>query len=70
MATFKENFMWGGSVSSMQTEGAWDKDGKGLTVYDTKKKKTHAKTSSDWENGIDFYHHYKEDLALMEELGL
>ena len=49
MATFKENFMWGGSVSSMQTEGAWDKDGKGLTVYDTKKKKTHAKTSSDWE---------------------
>lgn len=69
MATFKENFMWGGSVSSMQTEGAWDKDGKGLTVYDTKKKKTHAKTSSDWENGIDFYHHYKEDIALFAEMG-
>ncbi|MBO1308663.1 glycoside hydrolase family 1 protein [Enterococcus sp. 669A] len=69
MATFKENFMWGGSVSSMQAEGAWNTDGKGPTVYDTKKKSTHAKTSSDWENGIDFYHHYKEDIALFAEMG-
>ncbi|WP_288227386.1 glycoside hydrolase family 1 protein [uncultured Enterococcus sp.] len=69
MKSFKENFMWGGSLSSMQAEGAWNTDGKGLTVYDTKKKRTYAQTSSDWENGIDFYHHYKEDIALFAEMG-
>lgn len=69
MDSFKESFMWGGSVSSMQAEGAWNVDGKGLTIYDTKKKKTYAETSSDWENGIDFYHHYKEDIALFAEMG-
>ena len=25
-------FFWGNSVSSMQTEGAWNEDGKGLSV--------------------------------------
>ena len=29
-------FFWGNSVSSMQTEGAWDEDGKGLSVYDVR----------------------------------
>ena len=29
-----KDFFWGNSVSSMQTEGAWDEDGKGLSLYD------------------------------------
>ncbi|MHC5216421.1 glycoside hydrolase family 1 protein [Enterococcus sp. LJL128] len=69
MNTFKKEFMWGGSVSSMQTEGAWNTDGKGPSVYDTNKMKSYAQTASDWENGIDFYHHYKEDIALFAEMG-
>lgn len=28
------NFLWGNSVSSMQTEGAWNEGGKGMSVYD------------------------------------
>ena len=31
-----KDFFWGNSVSSMQTEGAWDEDGKGLSVYDVR----------------------------------
>lgn len=34
---FNHDFLWGGSLSSMQSEGAWNEDGKGLTTYDIKK---------------------------------
>ena len=33
---FKKDFYWGGSVSSFQTEGAWDEGGKGLSIYDVR----------------------------------
>lgn len=66
MSGFKENFLWGGSVSSMQTEGAWDEGGKGLTVYDAQGK---TKSGSDWKTAIDFYHRYREDVALFAGMG-
>ncbi|WP_339165872.1 glycoside hydrolase family 1 protein [Paenibacillus sp. FSL R5-0341] len=69
MSVFKNGFMWGGSVSSMQVEGAWDEDGKGLTVYDASQMKSNAETASDWKVAIDFYHRYKEDIALFAEMG-
>lgn len=40
-----QGFFWGNSVSSMQTEGAWDIGGKGLSVYDVR---TADENSSDW----------------------
>lgn len=66
MSVLKENFLWGGSVSSMQTEGAWNEGGKGLTVYDLQEK---TKSGSDWKVAIDFYHRYKEDIALFAGMG-
>ncbi|GGA34818.1 glycoside hydrolase family 1 protein [Paenibacillus physcomitrellae] len=66
MSVFKENFLWGGSVSSMQTEGAWNEGGKGLTTYDVQEK---TKSGSDWKVAIDFYHRYKEDIALFAGMG-
>lgn len=69
MSVFKNGFMWGGSVSSMQVEGAWDEDGKGLTVYDASQMKSNAETASDWKVAIDFYHRYKEDIALLAGMG-
>ncbi|AUS97151.1 6-phospho-beta-glucosidase [Clostridium thermosuccinogenes] len=66
MSVFSKNFMWGGSVSSMQTEGAWNEGGKGLTVYDARGT---TKFGSDWKVAIDFYHRYKEDIALFAEMG-
>ncbi len=66
MGVFSKDFLWGGSVSSMQAEGAWNEDGKGLTVYDAQEK---TKSGSDWKVAIDFYHRYKEDIALLAGMG-
>ncbi|KRL04567.1 glycoside hydrolase family 1 protein [Liquorilactobacillus oeni] len=63
----KNNFLWGNSVSSMQTEGAWDTDGKGLSVYDIKPA---SKDTSDWKVAIDEYHRYDEDFDLMKNAGM
>lgn len=63
----KEPFLWGNSVSSMQTEGAWNEGGKGLSVYDIKEA---GEESSDWKVAIDEYHRYQEDFDLMKNAGM
>ena len=40
------NFLWGNSVSSMQTEGAWNEGGKGMSVYDIREA---GENISDWK---------------------
>lgn len=32
--TMPEGFLWGGAVAAHQLEGAWDEDGKGMSVAD------------------------------------
>ncbi len=66
MSILPEDFYWGGSASSFQTEGAWDEGGKGLSFYDIRPTNP---SFSDWKVAIDFYHRYKEDIALMKEMG-
>ena len=63
---FSKDFYWGGSVSSFQTEGAWDEGGKGLSIYDVRETNPNF---SDWKVAIDAYHRYPEDIALMKEMG-
>lgn len=63
----KNKFFWGNSASSMQTEGAWQEGGKGLSVYDVRPA---TKKYSDWHDGIDEYHRYKEDISLMAGMGV
>ncbi|SHF10351.1 6-phospho-beta-glucosidase [Atopostipes suicloacalis DSM 15692] len=65
--TLKENFYWGNSVSSMQTEGAWNEGGKGKSVYDIREASEFA---SDWKVATDSYHRYKEDFDIMQDLGM
>lgn len=67
MTTLNEHFLWGNSTSSMQTEGAWDLDGKGPSVYDIKPAGPH---NADWQVAIDDYHRYQEDVDLMAEMGM
>ena len=62
---FRKDFYWGGSVSSFQTEGAWNEGGKGLSIYDVRPTNPNF---SDWKVAIDFYHRYKEDIALLKEM--
>lgn len=64
--SFPKDFLWGASTSSAQVEGAYDEDGKGLTTWDVRK--IHPDNAS-FHYASDFYHHYKEDIALMAEMG-
>ena len=42
---FPENFLWGGAIAANQTEGAWDKDGRGIRWKITCMR---AKTLNSW----------------------
>lgn len=91
--TFSKDFLWGGAIAANQAEGAWNVDGRGMSVADVASYRSdlslddyegHVAISSDVvqkamddptdkyypkRRGIDFYHHYKEDLALFAEMG-
>lgn len=64
--SFPKNFLWGGSTSAYQVEGAYNEDGKGLSVQDTKEI---TPGTTDFKVASDHYHRYKEDIALFSELG-
>ena len=66
---FPKDFLWGASSSAFQIEGGWDEGGKGMTVADHNSfKRSHKQADS--KVASDFYHHWKEDIALMKELGM
>ncbi|WP_044642576.1 glycoside hydrolase family 1 protein [Risungbinella massiliensis] len=67
LAPFPKDFLWGASTSAYQTEGAWNKDGKGPTVIDVRPKKEHI---TDYTVASGHYDYYKEDIAKMAEMGL
>lgn len=69
MTRFPENFLWGASSSAFQIEGGWDEGGKGMTVADFNSFKRSDK-QADSKVASDFYHHYREDIALMKEMGM
>ena len=80
MRTFRDDFLWGGATAANQYEGAWDVDGKGPSVSDmctNGSYKTPKRITPVFEEGTlypsreatDFYHHYKEDIALFAEMG-
>ena len=65
---FSEKFLWGAASASAQVEGAWDEDGKCPSIWDVAGK--HVKNEQTCHMACDHYHRYKEDVALMKELGL
>jgi 6-phospho-beta-glucosidase len=68
---FPANFLWGAASAAYQVEGAWNADGKGLSVWDVFTK-IPGKTfkGSNGDVAVDHYHRYKDDIALMAEMGL
>lgn len=79
-AKMPKNFLWGGAVAAHQLEGAWKEGGKGTSVADvmTVGSATKPREITDGvlegknypnHSAIDFYHHYKEDIKLMAEMG-
>ncbi len=61
-----KDFLWGASTSAYQVEGANLTYGKGPSVQDIK---TVPAGTSELDVCSDFYHRYKEDIALMAEMG-
>lgn len=69
--SFKEDFSWGAATAAYQIEGAARKDGKGLSIWDTYcKVPGNIKDGSSGDVACDHYHRYKEDVALMSQIGL
>ncbi len=68
---FPDGFLWGSATSSYQIEGAWKEDGKGESIWDVFSHTPGRVANGDTGDiAIDHYHRYKEDVALMAELGL
>ncbi|KAM3612887.1 uncharacterized protein V6R79_016390 [Siganus canaliculatus] len=69
---FPSGFLWGTGTSAFQTEGAWDKEGKGPSIWD------HFTHSSDGTHlaaetadvASDSYTLWKEDVEALEYLGV
>lgn len=81
---FPEKFLWGGAVAANQCEGGYKEGGRGLANVDvcpygkdrlpvTLGKMIMLEPDTDHYypamEGIDFYHRYKEDIALLGEMG-
>lgn len=66
---FSESFLWGAASASAQVEGGWNEDGRTPSIWDIapRKKVKHGDTC---HTASDHYHRYKEDVALMKEIGL
>ena len=67
---FPKGFFWGVGTSSYQIEGAWNEDGKGPSIWDTYVHTPgHIKNNDTGDVANDHYHRYKEDVALMKDIG-
>ncbi len=66
LKAFPEGFLWGASTSAYQVEGANLEDGKGPSCQDVKEVPA---GTSDLTVCADHYHRFKEDIALMAEMG-
>ncbi|GEA30895.1 glycoside hydrolase family 1 protein [Clostridium diolis] len=78
--SFSKGFFWGGALAANQCEGAYQEDGKGLSVPDmllggdANTPRTFCPQILEdrfypSHNAIDFYHFYKNDIALFAKMG-
>ncbi len=68
---FPPGFVWGAATAAYQIEGAWNEDGRGESIWD-RFSHTPGKVDGGDTGDIacDHYHRYREDIALMQRLGL
>ena len=66
---FPKDFMWGVSTSSAQIEGAYDEDGKCLSIWDCIPEGK-VKNNENPSVACDHYHRYKDDVKILKELGV
>ena len=68
-SALNKNFLWGTATAATQIEGAYNEDGKGLTIWDGLTE-GHIRYNENCRVSCDHYHRYKEDVALMKEIGV
>ncbi|MDT7573753.1 MAG: beta-glucosidase [Pseudonocardiales bacterium] len=71
LLTFPADFRWGAATAAYQIEGAVAEGGRTPSIWDTFSHTPGATANGD--NGdvaVDHYHRFREDVALMAELGL
>jgi 6-phospho-beta-glucosidase len=75
-----KDFLWGGAVAAHQVEGAWNVGGKGPSIVDvlsggdvkTRREVTDGVLADKFypnHQAVDFFSHYKSDIALFAEMG-
>lgn len=75
-----KDFLWGGAVAAHQVEGGWQEGGKGISASDVEtaggngipRRITDGVVEGEFypnHQAVDFYHRYKEDIALFAEMG-
>ncbi|MBC7265136.1 MAG: beta-glucosidase [Chloroflexi bacterium] len=68
---FPEHFIWGTATSAYQIEGAWNEDGRGLSIWDTFcRQPGRVRNGETGDVATDHYHRWAEDVGIMAELGL
>jgi beta-glucosidase len=68
---FPPEFVWGSATAAYQVEGAADEDGRGPSTWDVFCKRPRAVFEGhSGDVACDHYHRYRDDVALMRELGL
>lgn len=67
---FRDDFVWGVASSSYQVEGTDANDGRGKNVWDAFTEAGRIFENQNAYTTCDHMHHYKEDYALMKNLGI
>lgn len=67
--SFSQDFLWGAASAAYQIEGAYDEDGKGPSIWDALAD-GHIAHGDSGRVACDHYHRFREDVALMKQLGL
>ena len=66
---FPQNFLWGAASAAAQIEGGWNEDGRTPSIWDNMPKGAVNKDET-CHVACDHYHHWREDVAIMKQLGL
>ncbi|MBF8175809.1 family 1 glycosylhydrolase, partial [Streptomyces olivaceus] len=69
--SFPTGFVWGAATASYQVEGAAAEDGRTPSIWDTFSHTPGKVRNGDTgDTAADHYHRYRDDVALMKDLGL
>lgn len=68
---FPKGFLWGSASSAYQIEGAYQTDNKGPSIWDIYANEPgNTFQDTNGNTACDHYHRFREDIALMHEMGL